>query len=758
MKIVYGQNLTERETCIISNVANECGILFDTARLLFYRGIDTVEKAKKFLSPGKSGFHAPLLLRDMVKAVERIKKAKDFNESVLIFGDYDADGICATTVLYNCLKDYGIKARKFIPEREEGYGLNLDTVSVLNEKQKIDLLITVDCGISDKIKIEQLKNLGIDVIVTDHHEPPEDLPDCIKINPKIEGQEYPFTELCGAGVAYKLGSALIGGKADEYLDFVALATVADSMDLVGENRDLVTEGLKLFNGKNTLRLPFRHLLGDTSKQVSAQTLAYTIAPRVNAGGRMGDSRSALDLFTEKDPNKVFDLAVKLSEYNVQRQAECDRIYREAKQKITDGKMEDDGVIMVADENWRAGFIGIVAAKLVEEFSRPVIVFAGHEDYFKGSARSVDGFNIHDAITSAKDLLIAFGGHSQAAGVSVSKENFEALKKALSNYADGLGLEFDGEQKVLAEWEVDQPFSMRFAHELDALEPFGVGNRRPLFVLNTSAVDSLPLKLGSPHYSFKTDMLEILDFNGEKNVLPLSLPINKKVVFELNLSTFKNKEYLKGYARYVCPEYGDFKALSPYIFRNQLFGLTLDGMEETPVECAGVTVKNARGALYVLSDPENLKDYPELKGLPVSLFTPMRGRGEIVVSPSFIPPTCRKVVYLDKPMQYHKSVAQIETFSARCGYKTIDKLSTDRSDFTRIYTVLVGLSGKKFKNTVDFCCKYIVDENLYQAIFVVEVFLELGIFSVKNGTFVFNQKVKNALTNSKVYSKIYTLKV
>ena len=470
MKIIYGKKPSESESLVITKIAAECGILYDTARLLFCRNINTVEKAKAFLNAGKHGFINPFLLDGMKEATERISHAKEFGEKILVFGDYDADGICATAILFNALKDFGVDVLRFVPEREDNYGLNVGIVSRFDAQEKIDLLITVDCGISDRDKIEELKNLGIDVIVTDHHEPPEILPDCIKINPKILGQEYSFHELCGAGVAYKLASALIGKKADTYLDFVALATVADSMDLVGENRDLVVEGLKLFNDKNSLRPCFKYLLGDNNKQVTAQTLAYTVAPRVNAGGRMGDAATALQLFTTNDQNKVFDLAVKLSGYNTARQVECDKIYKEAKAKIQSENLSDSEMILVADENWRTGFIGIVAAKLVEEYARPVIVFAGSDGYLKGSARSVESFNIYDAINSVKELLITFGGHSQAAGVSVSKENFPLLKSALNSYVKDVGAVLDVEQKVYVEWEIDGEFSPRFAKEIEYLEP------------------------------------------------------------------------------------------------------------------------------------------------------------------------------------------------------------------------------------------------------------------------------------------------
>ena len=672
MKIVYGKNLTEEEISVVSNIALECGVLFDTARLLFYRNVDTVEKAKVFLNSNKNRLHNPYLLDGVREAVDRLILAKEKGQNVLIFGDYDADGVCATAVLYNALKDFGIIAKKTIPEREDNYGLNLNIVNKFNDEERIDLLITVDCGISDSDKIEEIKKLGIDVIVTDHHEPPEELPDCIKINPKINGQAYPFKELCGAGVAYKLSYALIGEKANKNLDFVALATIADSMDLVGENRDIVKEGLKLFNDRKTLRLPFKYLLGDYNREVTAQTLAYTIAPRINAGGRMGDALTALSLFTSSNPNEIFDLAVKLENYNNQRQVECDKIYKEAKEKISREKRDSDSVILIADDNWRTGFIGIVAAKLVEDYARPVIVFAGCEGYYKGSARSVEGFNIYDAINAQKDILITFGGHSQAAGVSVSKENFSLLRERINEYIKVEDVNLTVEQKIYAEWEIDKPIDIRFAKELELLEPFGVGNRRPLFVTKVNEVEAKALKVGSPHYSFLSPYLEILNFNGEKDVEKLSFPIEKSVLFELNLSTFKQRESLKGYLRNIVLEFNDSDEELPYKFYTECEKII-----------AGAPLKNS------------------------TLF---------------------------------------------------NNISVNREDFKDYFVRLKELKGKFFKNTVEFAKKYFSDLELLQAIFAIKVFIELNIFEVNNGRFLFNEKVQNALTNSKLYSKIYSLKV
>ncbi len=683
MKLVYGKELDGAQFKKAADIAFSCDISIDTARLLLYRDIDTVAKAKAFLSPGKSHFNNPFLLDGMGDAVARIKTAKERGENVLVFGDYDADGVCASTVLYYSLKDFGINPRVFVPERDENYGLNVSTVSNLNAEKKIDLLITVDCGISDGEKIEELKNMGIDVVVTDHHEPPEILPDCICINPKIKGQQYPFEGLCGAGVAYKLSYALINEKADAYLDFVALATVADSMDLLDENRDIVVEGLKLFNNPNTLRLPFKYLLGDNNRQVTAQTFMYSIAPRVNAGGRMGDAKCSLNLFLEKDPNKVFDLATKLNEYNLARQVECDSIYKQAKEIIHSEQLDKNNIILVGSETWRVGFVGIVAARLVEDFARPVIVFAGQDGYFKGSARSVDGVNIFDALTAVKDVLITYGGHSQAAGVAVEKVNFNLLSDKLNEYVGRLVSNDQQEKTFFVDLNLTSPVSIKFAKEIDELEPFGVGNRRPLFSVTAESISSIPLKSGSAHYSFKTDVIDMLDFNGERNVIPLSLPVRKTILFEVNLSSYKNRESVKGYVRNVCLDLNDITPLKPYVFAQLLKELL--GETEKPEWCLNEQVS----AL-------SLKDF-------------------------------------------------------------MSEISTDRQDFISVFTALKFLDGQAFIDVSSFVKKHFEEESVIQAILVTEVFLELGIFTVKNGYFYYQEKIKNALTNSALYSKINSLR-
>lgn len=752
MQVIYNDKLTPYTTEKIKSLAKECGILFDTARLLFYRNIDSVEKAKRFLNPDKKNFISPFLLKGMSVAAERIKQAKENRERVLIFGDYDADGISATTVLFYCLKEFGINAKTIIPEREDGYGLNVEKI-IAETNNNVDLIITVDCGISDAEKIERLKELNIDVIVTDHHEPPELLPDCTIINPKIQGQEYPFSGLCGAGVAYKLGSALIGAAADKYLDFVALATVSDSMDLIDENRDLVYEGLKLFSA-NKIRPCFKFLLSDNQKTVNAQSLAFSIAPKINAGGRMGDANLALKLFMAQNLSEISAISDKLKLLNVERQIECDNIYKEAKQLIVKYNLINDEIIMIYDEKWRTGFLGIVAAKLVEEYSRPVIVFGSHDGFLKGSSRSVDGINIYEVISSAKDLLNAFGGHAQAAGVTVEKARFSALKKRLNNYIRDNYKDLDYTKKIYAEWEV-KGISPEFAHEIERLEPFGVGNRRPYFAVRECAVASLPIKTGSAHYSFNVNGFEMLDFNGEADAKILSLPIEKEIVFETNVSVFRGKEYIKGFVKAVVPDYSDFKPLKLNVLDNELEKAKAGG--NARVKDFDNVFKDK--TFYAVTEYETLKKFPQLSSVGATLFVPEGNiiKTCVVVSPTAVPFGYKRVVYLDKPLSSLPFDGESMCIKEN-GVSLFCSLDCSRDVFSAAYKEIIDKTPFDCLSALQF-----VEENDFnlskeQMLFVTKVFMELGIIECINGKLKRNVNVKNPLENSTIYNAVKNLKV
>lgn len=757
MKIVYGEKLSEADSLLIKRISCNCGITEETARLLFYRNIKSEKEVNDFLSAGKALFLNPYDLSGMAKAVERIEQAKIRKEKVLIYGDYDADGICATAVLFRALSEFGIKAEFTVPEREEGYGLNENKIHAIEKGVPYDLIITVDCGISDKDKIANIIQSGTDVIVTDHHEIPLDLPECVIINPKLDNQKYAFDGLCGAGVAFKLATALIGEKANEYLDFVTLATLADSMEIIGENRCIVKEGLKLFNAK--LKLPFKYLLND-GKTITAQTVIYAVAPRVNAGGRMGDAESALKLFTSEDENEIFDLAVKLNTYNAERQTLCDQVYKQAKEVIIKNKLYNDSVILVADAKWQAGVIGIVAARLVEDFLKPVIVFAGNGENLKGSARSIEEINIYDAIASSAKYLLGFGGHSQAAGLTVEESNFENLRRSLCEFVQKNNKSVSKEKTIQVDWEITEKISLKFAKEIERLEPFGLGNKKPQFAISARSLSPSRLKANSPHFSFDANVISVLDFNGEHNVDKLELPVNKTLIVELNYSVFRGNESVKGILKNIVTDYTDTSGLIKPIIRNEISKAAFcDRKGVREINRKEISIHSGYGTLYVLTDPNNLKKYSVPSDIEVVAF----GLAEdcnlntLVISPANIPVGFEKVIYLDTPVNVMQTDAETFVCNEVDGRGILDGIKFDRNTFAEIFTHINKNSGKIFKNAGQYAETVGKDFDYTTFVFATQTFIELKIMSIEHGYAVIDKSVFNPLTNSEIYKKISSLR-
>ncbi len=754
MKIVYSKTPDVESREKISELAYSCGILYETARLLYCRGLTDKKSILRFLSPSESHLHNPLLLSGIKVAISRIKEAKERGERVLIFGDYDADGVCATKVLTSCLNHFGVFPDSIIPERENGYGLNLELIEKEHLVKPIGLIITVDCGISDGEKIDHLKSLGIDVIVTDHHEPPEILPSCIRINPKIKGQEYPFQGLCGAGVAYKLGYALIGDVANEYLDFVSLATIADSMDLLDENRDIVSLGLKIFN--NNLKECFKYLLPQTNKKITARDLGFTLAPKINAGGRMGDINTAKKLFFAKDSEEIFNLSVKLSEYNIQRQTECLDMFAEAKEIIVENKLYNDRIICVSCEKWKTGLIAIVAAKLTEEFSRPTIVFGESNGNLRGSARSVDGINIFQAISANKDTLLAFGGHSQAAGITLEKENFNAFREGINQYAKENFSEVKLEETINAEWQIEDEFNPEFAEEIERLEPFGPGFLRPLFTAKIKNANAKPLKADSLHLTFKCFGLEMLYFYGLEERSFLNIPSEKTVVFETNVSYFNRKQSVKGFVKKVFNTKGFGREILPYILENQLENARNsrdDNLEK-------IDIKNAKlpdvSTVYAHFNSLDNDEIELINGLDTHLFE-RKGEGDssfVLISPSALPQTMERVVYLERPLYVPKTASKV--YFIKEGNSITRSLSLDREDFTWVYSRLLENKNKEFQSIVEFFENEEIEKAM-QGVFASEVFMELGFFKRENGKLISVYGVRAPLTDSYLYNLVMGVK-
>ncbi|MBR5439762.1 MAG: single-stranded-DNA-specific exonuclease RecJ [Clostridia bacterium] len=548
MKILQKQ-YTQEELNSIKNLSEACNLLNETTAILYSRGYDTLEKVDGFLNAGKHNFFSPFTLSGVKEAVERINQAKEGGETVVIYGDYDADGICATTVLYRTLIEYGVNVYAVVPEREDGYGLSQKTIDDVCENLFPDLLITVDCGISSYNEVEYLKDLGVDVIVTDHHELPSVLPDCTVINCKLKNQDYPFDFLCGAGVAYKLCYALIGEKANKYLDIVSLATVADSMPLISENRDIVSEGIKNIKSGKVCKAIKSLIEISGIKEITASSLAFGVAPRVNAAGRMGDANSALKTFLSDSDVIVKELSMALSNYNIGRQAECENLYAKVKEMLKT-KGNYDSVIVLYGKDFINGILGIVSARITEEFNKPTILFSKIDEYLHGSARSIDGINIFEAIGACSKSLIDYGGHAQAAGVTIEEENLERFALELNSYITENYKDKTLEKTIEIDCYVNGRFGERLASEMLLFEPCGQGNKKPVFAVDIDAVNAGPIKEGSKHVSFSTKYNDFMYFNGLNNVEFLKSKEAKTVIFEPNLSNFKGRNYLKGYVKQV----------------------------------------------------------------------------------------------------------------------------------------------------------------------------------------------------------------
>lgn len=466
------------------------------ATVLVNRGIVDDEEIRVFLNPTRSDFHDPYLMPDMEIAVERIIKAIDNQEKVIIYGDYDVDGITSITVLKKFLKTCGLEADYYIPNRlSEGYGLNKAAIDYIKEKE-YTLIITVDCGISGIEEIEYANSLGIETIVTDHHEPMELLPPAVAIVDlkRKDNDTYPFKSLAGCGVVFKLTQALgmrLGIDEKEYLkylDIVCVGTISDIVPLVDENRVIAKLGLKLVE---VTRNPGLKALLNASgyKVVNSNTISFGIAPRINACGRMGYEEEALKLFLTENLVQASEITERLNKYNRDRQEIEKNIYDEAI-KMMEKEDSNAQSIVLGSNNWHHGVIGIVSSKITEMYFKPSILICFEGEDGKGSGRSIPGFDLHEALAETAKYLEKYGGHEMAVGLSLKKKNFNRFKEAFEKYVEEKDI-----TGIVPIIEIDKQISLKdidsnIVKQLDLLEPFGEANRRPIFVYKNLKIDSI----------------------------------------------------------------------------------------------------------------------------------------------------------------------------------------------------------------------------------------------------------------------------
>ncbi len=524
------------------------------AKLLLLYG---VESFSAFLCPELEKLHDPFLMKGMHRAVERIRHAMIKQEKVLIFGDYDVDGITSTSILVRFLQDVGMEQVFYrIPDRfRDGYGLKSTAIDFCRE-QNISLLITVDCGITSVSEVAYASELGVDVIVTDHHECKNEIPPAVAVlNPKQPGCGYPFKQLAGVGVAFKLLQGLIRALAldeslffENYVDVVSVGTIADVMPLIGENRILVKNGLERLGATNNpgLRALMKQAGVDTA-HVTTGSVGFGLAPRINAAGRMDDPKLGVELLLAKTDEEAEEKARVLDSINRERQAIEQEIYDEAMQMLADSAnhFDDDSVLVLSKEGWHSGIIGIVASKITEKYNKPCILISIDGDEGKGSGRSIRGLNLFEALSFCSDNLIRFGGHELAAGLTVATNEIDAFRETINSYGQQKLSEADFVPTLTIDTQLPVAYAnLNTVDKLSVMEPFGMHNPNPVFycgglrvagVHTMSEGKHLRLQLSDGHVS-----VQAVGFSMGHLAEKLSVDSRIDIVFNLEANVYRGE--------------------------------------------------------------------------------------------------------------------------------------------------------------------------------------------------------------------------
>lgn len=507
---------------------------------------------KKFLNPTRDDFYDPFLLPDMEQAIERIEQAINNNEKILIYGDYDADGITSTTILIKFFKEIGVEVDKYIPNRlEEGYGINNKALEEIKNRG-IDLIITVDTGITANDQVKYANELGLDVIITDHHEPSEEIPKAVAvIDAKRKNNKYSFNQLAGCGIAFKLTQAIsIKRKLDpskylKNLDIVSIGTISDLVPLVDENRVIVKLGLMLV--KQTKNIGLRKLLLKSQlKEVDSTSISFGITPRINAAGRLGNQYDALNLFITEDVKEAERLSEVLNSYNIERQKIGNKIYEEAISQLKD---EEKNCIILGKEDWHHGVIGIVSSKITEKFNKPSILLCFENNIAKGSGRSVPGFDLYKAISSTKEYLLGFGGHTMACGLSLTVENFEKFKKEITKYIDeNLDISKLEKEIYIDENLTIDDLDIEKIKELKSLEPFGEENLEPIIMYENVEINGIRTLSENKHLKLslkKNDkIIDAIGFNLGELAEKYKIGDTIDIVGNIEINSFNGKDLIQ----------------------------------------------------------------------------------------------------------------------------------------------------------------------------------------------------------------------
>ena len=540
------------ETEILKELQSNLNIPEFICTLLLQRNIDSLESAQKYFRPNLNELHDPFLMKDMDRTVDRLIQAIDSSEKIMILGDYDVDGTTSVSMLYDYFIKKTLEPIYYIPDRyKEGYGVSEESIAFAAD-QKVSLIITIDCGIKANDKIEAANTKGIDVIICDHHIPDDSIPKAYSIiNPNQKNCDYPFKGLCGCGIGFKLISAIekkSGGseETNQYLDLVAIATIADQMPMINENRTIVHHGLKELN--NNPRPGFHFFIRSINRNIVESDISFNIGPRINASGRMKSGMTSVKLMTENDTNEAYKIAQEIESINLLRRAKEREVTEEAIKKTDPLKFTN----VVYGSNWNKGVLGIVASRLVDKFYKPTIVLTLEEKLYTGSARSIANFDIYDAIQSGKEYLDQYGGHKYAAGLSIKEENLKGFIDHFESYVKDAMDNKMFTKTIGYDTEIDlSDINESNFKILSRMSPFGQSNYRPIFRTNNCFGTGNLRLIGKEKTHIKFEIsdsednkIQALGFNMSEHYQQINNKQHFDILYSISRNTFNNSSSLE----------------------------------------------------------------------------------------------------------------------------------------------------------------------------------------------------------------------
>lgn len=690
--------------------------------LCLQRGLDTTDKIHSFLHPNEDRIYDPFLMHDMERATERITEAIENNEKIMIYGDYDADGVTSTAVLVETLEMIGANVGFYIPNRfTDGYGPNIKAFEKLID-EGCQLIVTCDNGVSGHEAIQRAKELGVDVVVTDHHELPEKLPEAYAIvHPRHPEGQYPFGDLAGVGVAFKVATALLGEMPIELLDLVALGTIADLVSLRDENRVLVTQGIALLKETQRLGLTALYEVAGVKKpDIDEETIGFVIGPRLNAPGRLGDAAPAVQLLTTFDESEARSIAQFIQEKNEERQQYVKKITDEAFDMLEKIDTSSD-VYVLAKEGWHEGVLGIVASKIVGKTGKPAIVLnIDHEKgTAKGSGRSVQAFHLYEALDTVRPLTIAFGGHHMAAGLTVPSENIEQIRSKLNDYAMAQQLSGQmGEEIFIDKVMTEDDLTIETIEELKQLAPFGTDNPKPTFQLDNVLVQSVR-KIGA-----------------DGTHLKMSVQLNQKSLDTIGFGFGDLADRISGNTRLSTVgkleinEWNGSRKLQLKIEDVAVKGTQCFDYRGTQIP---TTLWNKQNADFIFFDAQNFEHYQEnvSSSNKAYLIQTRKDAKQFMMEHSILvlvdcPPS---LTVLSLLLDHNEPENILYSFHS----KTSDYLEgmPNRQHFAEVYKFISAHQNIDVKNQLTALAKTLkMKEN--RVIFILQVFFEIGFVKIEGG--------------------------